>query len=203
MSKIDLTGQKFGSLVVLKEAGRSKGKVLWSCRCGCGNKIITQSYYLRIGDTKSCGCLTTAKNIKGKRFGKLVVIKQTGRDSHCRAILWSCRCDCGKMTITRGTVLRYGKVRSCGCLQVEAAKKLCGINRIRPTGMTQSEYSKQKSAESRKTLDDKYVRQVLRQTMMLCQIVPRIIQLKREQLLFHRELKYAKEVAHGLTRGGA
>lgn len=37
--KIDLTGQKFGKLTVLKEAEKRNdhGSVCWICRCDCGN----------------------------------------------------------------------------------------------------------------------------------------------------------------------
>lgn len=59
------------------------------------------------------------KNISGKRFGRLVVIKlHPVRDEsgHAR---WVCVCDCGKKTIIRGISLRQGDTRSCGCLNVE------------------------------------------------------------------------------------
>jgi len=54
----DLTGQKFGMLTVLKEAGRSeREKVLWLCRCDCGNERIIRGDALVDGGTQSCGCL--------------------------------------------------------------------------------------------------------------------------------------------------
>lgn len=57
--KIDLTGRRFGRLVVLREAEqRSKsGEVMWVCRCDCGNICEKVGLYLRCGDTKSCGCI--------------------------------------------------------------------------------------------------------------------------------------------------
>ena len=56
--KIDLTGQRFGRLLVLYECGRSKGgKVLWKCRCDCGNECIVSSDKLKNQRTQSCGCL--------------------------------------------------------------------------------------------------------------------------------------------------
>lgn len=56
--KIDLTGQRFGRLLVLYECGRSKGGcVLWKCRCDCGNECIVGGDALRKQRTKSCGCL--------------------------------------------------------------------------------------------------------------------------------------------------
>ena len=58
MSKrIDLTGQKFERLKVIRYAGTKKGCAMWECQCKCGKKIITKGKYLRNGDTKSCGCL--------------------------------------------------------------------------------------------------------------------------------------------------
>ena len=55
--KIDLTGQPFGRLVVIREAGRDKhGNVLWLCRCECGNVVIVRGDSLRNEHTTSCGC---------------------------------------------------------------------------------------------------------------------------------------------------
>ena len=52
--KIDLTGQRFGRLVVI---GRSEEKrSYWNCKCECGNEIIVRGDSLRSGHTKSCGC---------------------------------------------------------------------------------------------------------------------------------------------------
>lgn len=57
-SKIDLTGQRFGRLIVLQDAGRSTTQtVLWRCRCDCGAETTVLSGALRSGHTKSCGCL--------------------------------------------------------------------------------------------------------------------------------------------------
>ena len=56
--KIDLTGQRFGRLLVLYECGRSKdGRVLWKCRCECGNECVVSSSQLKNQRTQSCGCL--------------------------------------------------------------------------------------------------------------------------------------------------
>lgn len=55
---IDLTGQKFGRLEVLKQAGKDKWRNFrWLCKCNCGNKVIVSSGHLRNGSIKSCGCL--------------------------------------------------------------------------------------------------------------------------------------------------
>lgn len=55
---VDLTGQTFGRLTVKEKAGTDKSRqALWSCTCACGNEIVTRGRSLRVGDTKSCGCL--------------------------------------------------------------------------------------------------------------------------------------------------
>jgi hypothetical protein len=55
----DITGQRFGRLVVVERAEREnklKG-VFWVCRCDCGNIKEISSRSLRLAGTQSCGCL--------------------------------------------------------------------------------------------------------------------------------------------------
>lgn len=55
---IDLTGQKFGKLTVIKRANViGNDKVMWLCQCDCGNTIIVQGNNLKNGHTNSCGCI--------------------------------------------------------------------------------------------------------------------------------------------------
>lgn len=55
---IDLSGQRYGALVVIERAGTDdkNRQPLWLCECDCGNKTIVRSNGLRSGNTKSCGC---------------------------------------------------------------------------------------------------------------------------------------------------
>lgn len=64
MSKlIDLTGQRFGRLVVIESVGRSKYRYgLWRCKCDCGNEVIVATNLLHRGKTQSCGCYKIDKN---------------------------------------------------------------------------------------------------------------------------------------------
>lgn len=57
------------------------------------------------------------KNITGIRFGRLVAEKLTSEIPKDGSARWVCRCDCGNFTEARGTALRYGKIKSCGCLR--------------------------------------------------------------------------------------
>lgn len=55
---IDLTGQKFGNLEVIKRKGSTKdGHALWLCKCDCGGLKEVSSKSLISGHTKSCGCV--------------------------------------------------------------------------------------------------------------------------------------------------
>lgn len=69
MKLVDRTGQRFGKLVVLEQAGRNKlKKVLWKCKCDCGNESVVVSGSLVTGNTTSCGC--DAGNLKHGGTGK-------------------------------------------------------------------------------------------------------------------------------------
>lgn len=53
---IDLTNKKFNHLTVLSYAGKNlNNKTIWNCKCDCGNDAIVMAYYLRTGNTKTCG----------------------------------------------------------------------------------------------------------------------------------------------------
>lgn len=55
---IDIVGQQFGNLKVIKEFGSDKkGQSLWECECVCGTKTIVRGSDLRGGHTQSCGCI--------------------------------------------------------------------------------------------------------------------------------------------------
>lgn len=52
--------------------------------------------------------------LRNRRFGKLRVIGDGGRDARGK-ILWRCLCDCGNESTVAGAYLRNGDTRSCGC----------------------------------------------------------------------------------------
>lgn len=62
-------------------------------------------------------------DITGRRFERLLVIKDCGRDKWGDT-LWLCKCDCGNEKITTGGSLRYGRVKSCGCIHKEFISNL-------------------------------------------------------------------------------
>ena len=57
--RIDLTGQRFGRLVVIslnEEVSKQKKGSCWNCKCDCGNEKIIWAADLKRGNTTSCGC---------------------------------------------------------------------------------------------------------------------------------------------------
>ena len=121
----DLTGQRFGRLVAIKELlPATKGSnYRWECRCDCGNTVIVRRGNLTSGNTTSCGCARGRKpsaiDITGQRFGRLVALRPTEKKSGSN-VVWLCQCDCGKQTEVSTSNLRTGNVMSCGCLREEA-----------------------------------------------------------------------------------
>jgi hypothetical protein len=65
------------------------------------------------------------EDLKGKKFGRLVVLKQGKyqQKGKYRVIGWLCKCACGKTKNIAGFSLQGGNIRSCGCLQKEMYKK--------------------------------------------------------------------------------
>lgn len=62
----------------------------------------------------------TMIDITGQRFGRLVAMRKAAPDTN-RRTRWLCRCDCGAEKPVDGAHMRYGRIRSCGCLPKEMA----------------------------------------------------------------------------------
>lgn len=63
------------------------------------------------------------QNLVGKRFGALVVERDSGLRGKANAKIWDCLCDCGQHTLVSTASLNSGEIRSCGHLKVDALKK--------------------------------------------------------------------------------
>lgn len=58
-------GERFGRLVAIQQTERRvQGKVMWLCRCDCGNEIEVMSTRLRQLHSKSCGCIRTEGSLR-------------------------------------------------------------------------------------------------------------------------------------------
>lgn len=133
----DMIGRKFGYLTVIERAGThitvgGQKKVLWHCKCDCGNETDVTSQGLKSGHTKSCGCIPTKPKGSGlidlveKRFGKLTVIKRDEDYTYetngkiINTPRWKCICDCGNVVVVQGGNLRNGLTTNCGCDRVNS-----------------------------------------------------------------------------------
>lgn len=131
---MDLTGQRFGRLTVLREGERRKKQRYWVCECECGNIKEVQQAHLRNGSIVSCGCKRKEyEDLTGQKFGRLTVIEEgkydrmtgqiTNRKWDLNIRYWVCQCDCGNIVEVPYTNLKNGNTRSCGCLLSETSSK--------------------------------------------------------------------------------
>lgn len=116
---IDLTGQRFGMLTVmhrgedrvLKSGAR---RIMWHCKCDCGNEVDVMAINLKSKHTSSCGCARKKagdrrrENLTGERFGHLIAIK------HVDGRKWLFKCDCGRETVAFAFHVKSGKTQTCG-----------------------------------------------------------------------------------------
>lgn len=80
--QIDLTGKRFGRLVVLEKSDRNNlQEVQWLCQCDCGVVKAIVGARLRQGRTTSCGCLHRES---------VQALRASHRKSHTRTFrIWS------------------------------------------------------------------------------------------------------------------
>jgi hypothetical protein len=151
----DHTGRKFGRLTALYSIPERQGeKIMWACRCDCGQITTAIASHLTGGRIRSCGCLQrewasehTFKDRKGQVFGRLTVLEDTGKRKN-RAVIWRCRCECGNIVEKLSTTLK--NIASCGCYRKEVAAKLKYIDgraksRRHLRFLNRKRYCKQKS----------------------------------------------------------
>jgi hypothetical protein len=97
----DLTGQRFGRLLVVGYAGPTNaGNATWFCDCDCDGKTIVQGSHLRAGSTFSCGCAkrelrrngggncrhrASPKHSRAPEYECWVSMRQRCRDPGCRS----------------------------------------------------------------------------------------------------------------------
>lgn len=65
----DLSGQRFGKLVAVRDIGKTSRGRVWMCVCDCGQETEAVAGSLKSGHKKSCGCLhaESAKIAGGKQ----------------------------------------------------------------------------------------------------------------------------------------
>lgn len=119
-------GTKYGHWVVLSECDPLDGRRRVICRCDCGREKTVYLSNLRSGSSTSCGhtrsnsrrgcTLGPHNDLSGQRYGHLVAV------SFISGNLWLWKCDCGRSKRIRASVVKCGKVISCGCVLADAAR---------------------------------------------------------------------------------
>lgn len=119
--KVDISGQRFGKLTAIKEVGTKNKRTMWLCNCDCGRETVVAYGHLSSKHTQSCG-KCKYEDLTGKHFGKWTVIGLSDNiyvspKGHTD-LMWICECSCDAHTIKeiRGSILRSGSSKSCGCL---------------------------------------------------------------------------------------
>jgi hypothetical protein len=132
----DLSGQRFGKLLVVERAETVNGIVYWYCVCDCGGRTKVSSQKIRTGHTKSCGCLhgrgsgpikadnSFRDDLTGKTFGRLRVIGFS--HSYNGHTFFKTVCTCGNKKIISKQSLVRGTTVSCGCFSKDLLKSQTG-----------------------------------------------------------------------------
>lgn len=112
----DLTGNRYGKLVVLGRSHKNKyGHWIWKCQCDCGNIHYVDTNLLNGQHTTSCGKCNF--DLIGKKFGRLTVIRKLGIKNGNQ--LWECQCECGNIHNVTTALLNNGGVKSCSCYAID------------------------------------------------------------------------------------
>ena len=77
LKREDLTGQRFGRILVLGYSHTASNSVRWHCRCDCGTEKVIAGGSLRRGTTVSCGCQKVEKLVE--RSTKHGLMPRVGR----------------------------------------------------------------------------------------------------------------------------
>lgn len=132
----DLTGQRFGKLVV-KEIVRDYEKAkqdgaYWLCICDCGNEKVLHRSHLRQG-ISSCGCKkqearrNEVPTLVGKQFGNWTVLQDfvSNEDNRCVA-----QCSCGQVSYLDRYNLTSGGTGGCNKCFGERASREHSLQQI-------------------------------------------------------------------------
>lgn len=123
-SLIDRIGQKYNRLTFVKYLGNRK----WLLKCECGKDTIQISSLIVKEKLKSCGCYNLEQitkraklinfiDITGQTFNRLTAIEYIDKSR------WLFQCSCGVKKSINSTAVRQGKIKSCGCYNVELCLK--------------------------------------------------------------------------------
>lgn len=141
-------GERFGRLIIMSydEKGSNEcNRTKYICKCDCGNVISVKWQNLQQGNTISCGCYNSEYSkerhqidLTNRKFGKLIAIRRSERDSH----KWVCKCECGGVTEVSTAKLTSGHTISCGCINSKGELAIrCYLDKIKIQYEQQKEFN--------------------------------------------------------------
>lgn len=146
---LEMVGQTFGRWTVLQRGPKAlRTEIAMLCRCECGEERWIRPTSLKLGESKSCGCLRASlvdgSRFVGNRYGLLTVLEKLPEKDYGGSWMYLCKCDCGTERAypsKRFAAARRGAFQSCGCKRgVRLPKGEGGFNNLF------SEYSRGASA---------------------------------------------------------
>lgn len=136
---LEMVGKTFGRWTVLQRGPmRMRSEMAMLCRCECGEERWVRPTALKLGESKSCGCLRASlvdgSRFVGNRYGLLTVLEKLPERDYGGAWLYRCKCDCGTERVypsKRFAAARRGAFQSCGCKRgVRLPKGESGLNNL-------------------------------------------------------------------------
>ena len=131
----DLTDKQFGELTALYRIANMGKNTAWKCKCSCGTTTNVLASNLKKGNSKACRNCGNKKigqkmignaqgkskksKFEGQKFGRLLVVQDSGKRTIGGRVLWECLCDCGNTCYISGASLQSGDTKSCGCFDKE------------------------------------------------------------------------------------
>lgn len=117
----ELAGKTFGKWYVRERDFERKNKkdsaAYWWCDCTCGRTTASiKGSALLKGRSRQCVSCARESKLTGETFGRLTVVRMSGKKASNGNNLWECNCSCGtKGILVRGASLSSGNTKSCGC----------------------------------------------------------------------------------------
>lgn len=116
--------KRFGKLIVTKFIKEKKYNsnekwtkdLIFEVLCDCGNAFSTSHRKLHNGKFKQChkcACYEASaiKINPGEKFNKWTIIERVKTDN--KSIYYSCKCECGNISIISGSSLKKNKTKGC------------------------------------------------------------------------------------------
>lgn len=129
--RIDLTGKRFGRLIITEMIYKDGEHTKVKCKCDCGNEIIRIATYLTSGETQSCGCYHRERTAESNCKDYKGVVSDYGVELLCKDYqtdrgvwMWKCKCYCGNIFTALPAKILNGHTTSCGCMKRSGHERL-------------------------------------------------------------------------------